>query len=210
MCFLDKLALTRIPDLLKGFLFSFPRPPTPSSFRLDQLVTGATPNLEKPMVQGGPMRTDKSKRPDLVAGTVVLVVAIFLLWEASRLPMGRVDSPQAGFVPFWESALLALLGLALVASSFRRGPGTKPDWPSGEARWMVLCLLGALGGYVFLVQWLGYVVSTFLFMCVAGSAWRHYPRHKVGIWAAGFAILMFVVFSFLLQVPLPQSALGLP
>lgn len=150
------------------------------------------------------------RRANIAAGVVILGIALFFVWGGSRLPMGRTSAPGSGFVPTWEGLLLAAAAIALIASSLRQRSIDGLDWPRGNARRMILHLSVAMFGYLLLVEFLGYIASTFLFMLVAGSAWRHYSWRALGISAAAFSLVLFLVFNILLRSPLPRNPLGLP
>lgn len=147
---------------------------------------------------------------NLVTGVVALGIAGFFIWGASELPMGRPGAPEAGFVPFWVAVSLAVVSVALIATSLPRGPREPIEWPRGPALWMVLHISAALVGYVLVAELLGYACSTFLFMLAVGSAWKRYSWLILGVWAAGFSFALFVTFNLLLQIPLPRSVFGLP
>lgn len=150
------------------------------------------------------------KRVDLTAGVIVLALATLVMVAASRLPIGRLGAPDSGFVPLLEGSLLAIAGLVLVASGLR-GRDTRPvQWPRGDARRMVLHLALSLFGYVFVAGYLGYFVSTLVFLFVATAAWRRYSWKTCGLSALTVSLVLLLVFGVLLRTPLPSGPLGLP
>ncbi len=150
------------------------------------------------------------KRANVAAGIVVLGIASFFIWGTAGLPMGGVHAPGSGFVPFWEGTVLGLAALALVVAGVRQGSQEKVEWPREDSSRMIIHLSAALIGYVLLVDLLGYITSTFLFMVAAGSAWRRYSWRILGVSAAGFSILLFLLFDALLRMSLPRNPFGLP
>ncbi len=126
------------------------------------------------------------------------------------MSVGQINSPDAGFAPFWEGIFLVVGALSLVAMSLRQRITEPVGWPRGEARRMVIHLPLALIGYVLLIGWVGYIVSTFLFLFAAITAWRHYPWWVAGLSSGGLSLILYLVFHILLQTPLPRNSLGLP
>jgi hypothetical protein len=147
---------------------------------------------------------------NLAAAAVLLGVGAFFIWGATKLPIGRLNSPDAGFAPYWEGIFLGLGALILMAASLCQKSMEPVEWPRGNARRMIIHLAVALVGYVLLVGLVGYISSTFLFMLVAISAWRRYSWWVVGFSAAGLSLSLYLVFSILLQTSLPRNLLGLP
>ena len=150
------------------------------------------------------------KQADRIAGFVVLGIAVLFMTGASRLPMVRDNLPGPGFLPFGESLLLAVAALWLIVSSPGKPAVEKVRWPTGDGKRIVLHLVGVLFGYVLIAPVVGYFTSTFLFMFAAGRAWRCYSWRFLGISAAIFSLLLYVLIDVLLGVALPRSSFGLP
>ena len=79
--------------------------------------------------------------------------------------------------------------------------------PRGEAFRRILIVLGALCLYVLLLEPLGFLLTTFLFMVLV---LRLEPRSWLFIVpsAIGATLFFFVLFKVLLRVPLPSGLLG--
>jgi len=151
------------------------------------------------------------RHPDIVAGLIMLALACVFIGGALQLPVGTPQLPEAGFVPLIQGALLAAAALGLVIGCRRRA--TTPDavaWPTGNGRRMVLHLSTTLFGYLLLMPAIGFVASTFLFLAVAGHAWRRYSAPVLLISAAAISALLYCIFSLFLQMPLPRNIFGLP
>lgn len=123
----------------------------------------------------------------------------------------RSGIPGPGFVPFVTGLLLVALSLMLLASRFlKRGDrvGSVGDpMPGGQALRRILTVLGALCLYVLILEPLGFLVTTFLFMVVL---LRLEPRKWMFILllSSGATVFFFALFKMLLRVPLPSGVLG--
>ena len=116
--------------------------------------------------------------------------------------------PGPAFLPFWLGVGMALLaGLMLVSALRARDPG--PGWmPRGEERARVLAVLAVTGAFVALMNVVGMVVGSALFLAVL---MRYLGRNpwpltlSVAVAAAG---LNYAVFTFWLRVPFPVGVFG--
>lgn len=123
----------------------------------------------------------------------------------------RSGIPGPGFLPFVTGIVLVALSLALLISRLlNRGgrAGSKEDpMPGGQALTRILQVLGALCLYVLLLEPLGFLLTTCLFMVLL---LRLEPRSWFFILfgAIGATLFFFVLFKVLLRVPLPSGLLG--
>src|SRR3989449_7351995 len=99
---------------------------------------------------------------DLVSGLFWLAVAIFATVQGLSLKLGSLNRPGAGFFPFWGGVVLGLLSIVLVVSSRRRdAAGRSRSQPESSKP---LVVVGALLGYLLLLETLGFVAITFSFL----------------------------------------------
>jgi putative tricarboxylic transport membrane protein len=111
-------------------------------------------------------------------------------------PLGPAVFPIALAIP------LGLLSLYLIVR-----PGPEPDWPRGRALLKQVLALVAFVAYAYLLEPLGFLVSTFLAVVVLGRLLG------ARLWQAGAAgaaipLVLFVAFDTLLGLPLPAGVLG--
>ena len=140
-----------------------------------------------------------------VAGLVLVAVALGVAWESSKLPLGSLGNPGAGFLPLAIAAALAAFGL--LAAFLDKGT---PAWTSvswAEAP-RAAGILGAAAFGAFAMERLGYRITTLvmaLFLLLVME--RKHPAAAV---LAAF-VLSFgthYLFSTLLRVPLPLGPWG--
>jgi len=109
---------------------------------------------------------------DLVSSLFWLAVAIFAVVQGAALKLGTLNRPGPGFFPFWGGVVLGVLALVLLAGTAGKGTATPvPAFKSPK----LLVVAGALLGYVVLLEILGFVAVTFLFLLflfrLEGRAW---------------------------------------
>lgn len=152
------------------------------------------------------------KRPDAIAGAVLFLVSLLLLYQSSRLQMVYGKSiPGTGFLPFWLSVTMVGLSLLLMINGLRHGVAPAAiRWPKGRGLLQVLIALGALVAYTFLVTVLGYVLSTFAFLLLLVGMLSSYRWYTVLAFSLATALSMYLVFGVWLQMSLPKGMLIVP
>lgn len=150
-----------------------------------------------------PLRFLKN-HPDLAGGIVIVAVSVLLMIEASDLPLGTANAPDAGFFPKSLSAILLVIGLFMVARSIRAA--TDPAEFTSRS-WAVALGAIALFLYAAFVNKLGFILSTvtilFLLMTLYGRL-----RWLLSLAIAVSAVTICYVGFTELGVPLPRGVLG--
>ncbi|HEV8673953.1 MAG TPA: tripartite tricarboxylate transporter TctB family protein [Methylomirabilota bacterium] len=152
------------------------------------------------------------RRADALIGLGVVTLSGVLLWQTGRIPTPPFIPISPAFYPRIILAVLALLAAALVGEAWLAGPpGPAPAPPPRAARrWLVaLCFL-LFGLYTAALPWLGYRLSTALF--VAATQWSlgaRTLRTVPGCLAVGLgtALATYVVFERYLHVLLPRGSI---
>jgi hypothetical protein len=147
-----------------------------------------------------------AEHPDLIGGTIVTLVAVFLYLNASDLPLGTLSAPDAGFFPKSLSALLAVLGFAMMAQSWAAHNKRRPDFTSRS--WAVPLAALVLIAYAALLDRIGFILCTisvlFLLMTAFGKL-----RWIVAL-AVSVSAVIVCYFGFTeLGVPLPKGVLSI-
>ena len=141
---------------------------------------------------------------DLVSGLFWLAVAIFAAVHGLSLQLGRLHRPGPGFFPFWGGVVLALLSVVLIVSSFRGAPATSRVRPES---WKPVVVVGALLAYLLLLESLGFVAVTFLFLLLLFRLERRgWALSAVSAVIGAFA--SYVLFQLWLKTQLPTGPFG--
>lgn len=124
-----------------------------------------------------------------------------------RLEVGTLHSPGAGFLPFYAAILFGALAFVSLLQDLRTlsGPATE-IW--GGVRWIRwITMVASLFIYVAILDWLGFMLATFLLMLVLFRLLEPYRWTTVILFSLltmGSAYLFFVV---LLDSRLPRGSL---
>jgi len=143
-------------------------------------------------------------RIDRIVGMGALAGGVTLAIFSWQLDLGNFRMPGPGAWPFLLAIAIALLGGWLV---FRPQPSTKVAL-KGAPRWGGLAMaLGTLFGYVLILEWLGYIVTTVLLLFVQ-LHWVENQRWTKSLFISLLgAAISFLLFGLWLKVPLPSGIL---
>lgn len=129
------------------------------------------------------------------SGLVLLLIAVFAWWAAAALPFGTLHQPGAGFFPKNLAVLVGMLALVLLLrGAVAEAPSARGLWPPPTGSRRVGLMLGTLLGYVWLLEPVGYVLTTLglfviLLRWVGQRSWT--VTWVVAILAAGGSYLLF-------------------
>ncbi len=143
---------------------------------------------------------------DLWTGLFLMIFSAAVISEAIQLEIGTPQSPGSGFMIFGAAGVLGLLALRQFIKSLHLQGQERPA--SRTVRWkQIVSVILANMIYIFLLQPLGYLLSTFLLLCFL------FQIHEKGKWvsavggAALTSFLSYLVFSRMLQLHLPRGLL---
>jgi putative tricarboxylic transport membrane protein len=141
---------------------------------------------------------------DRLTGLALLALAVAYGVAASGYQAMIGDPLGPAVFPIVLAIPLGLLSLYLIVR-----PDPEPDWPRGRALLKQLLALVTFVAYAYVLEPLGFLVSTFLAVLVLGwllgaSLWQ------AGAAAVGIAVVLFLLFDTLLGLPLPAGVLGFP
>jgi putative tricarboxylic transport membrane protein len=134
--------------------------------------------------------------------------AFFAYWGWAFYGVGWFNAPEGGFFPFWGGLILMSLSAVHLLSQRKPRPGEeKPLLRQGYRKSLILTFL-SLVAYALLLKWLGFLLTTFLFM---GFLLRVITPQKWKV-AVGFsvltALLAYALFVLWLGASLPEGILS--
>jgi putative tricarboxylic transport membrane protein len=152
------------------------------------------------------------KKYNVIGALLLLGFGMGVCGEAWKLGIGTVSQPEAGFFPFWSGAALvlftAVLAIKMLCQTEMKSSGSRKFWK--DIAWRkILLVVVALFVYAFLLEPIGYLITTilimiFLFMAVEPQRW-----YKAVAWSVSVSALTYALFKVWLQVQLPIGLLGI-
>jgi putative tricarboxylic transport membrane protein len=154
---------------------------------------------------------DSVKRTKIIADSAGalfwVAVGILACYGATRLGLGSVTEPGAGFIFFWSGLILAVLSLIGFAQSRRNAEDTVQE--AVQIGWVKIALvLLSLLLYAFFLERLGFVLTTFILLSfllgwIEGINWAR----SLGV-ASAAAMASFAIFELWLKIRLPKGVFG--
>ena len=149
------------------------------------------------------------KAKDKISGLVWFLFSVYICVESLRLPLGSIHDPGAGFFPLCAGIILATLSVTILLQSRQGKPfkEMKLFFPDEKNRKMVTVLL-ALLLYASALEFLGFLLSTFLFLFFLFWAIERQKWYVVLLGSGISAFASYAVFELWLKAQLPRGFLG--
>lgn len=147
------------------------------------------------------------KDANLWTGLFLMILSGAVISEAFELEVGTPSNPGSGFMIFGASGVLSLLALRQFIKSLR--PVNRASGEAAERiHWgRIVAVIAVNILYILLLQTLGYLICTFLFLCFLFQVLergRWIPRV---IGSALTSFLTYLLFARLLQFNLPKGVI---
>ncbi len=139
---------------------------------------------------------------DRITGVVLFALAV------GYGIMARGYTSDFASEPLGPASFPTLLAVLLGATSIYLivRPGPEADWPRGAALLHQIIAVAVLTGYAFALEPLGFLLSTAVVVAVIavqlGTTWL-----RAGILGVGGSVALFVLFDWVLGLPLPTGTL---
>jgi len=142
-----------------------------------------------------------------VTGYTLLVIGLVGAWSSVHLKMGSFRHPGVGFLPFGLCIILIVLSLALIISRWKKGTPV-PFW---SRRTWLKPLLGVviLGLYALVIETLGFPLTTFAFLLVWMGVIERIHWLKMLLISLGVTVVLYLIFGYFLEVPVPMGFFNL-
>lgn len=136
---------------------------------------------------------------DLLAGLVLVAVALFALWASAGLSQGRLGALGPGMMPRATAVLMGVIGLLVAVSAFV-SPGPRLERWSLRGPFFV-CL--ALVTFAVTIRWVGLVVAGPLVAIISGAASPETRIKEIVIFGIAVTIFSIALFRYVLNLPIP-------
>jgi putative tricarboxylic transport membrane protein len=153
------------------------------------------------------------KNRDLISSIFCMILGIIFSTGALKYGLGRAGLPGSGFLPFIIGIVLISLSFMLFISAIKKGKSvmieTENFFPEKDSWKKTLLALIALSVYGIILEYLGYLPTTILFMVVI-LRFVELQRWRM-VFIASFltGILSYMLFDRLLQSQLPRGIFGM-
>ena len=152
------------------------------------------------------MGNDRHKEPDLWSGIFLFLLGVVLCFFSWQIGLGILSKPGPGLMPFLVGLALASLSFGLILQVLWRKAGA--SWEIRIKWGKILCVLGIMVAYGFLMERIGLILVTFLFITcmmkyVGSLSWVK------ALWGGAISSLAsYFLFVYLLKTQIPHSFWG--
>ena len=153
------------------------------------------------------------KNRDLISSLFFIGVGIIFCVGAANYGFKHLGSIGPGFLPFIAGMILISLSIGVLIPAFKRRKdktiGTQKFFPEKDSLKKLLNLLLALFGYSISLKYLGFPLTTFLFMVFLLRFIEPERWVTIFIVASVITVSFYLLFDLLLKVLLPKGILGI-
>ena len=149
------------------------------------------------------------KRLELMTAAIFLALSILIVVNTAGLAYWEDISPGNRFMPLWVAGASALLALLLFLEASRRKSPGEVEWPDRPGWIRVVSTLAAIIAFALVVDLLGFLVGTALFILVVLLGVLRRPVVPSALAAAITVGVIYSVFIAWLSIPLPKGVFGI-
>ncbi|TDG00103.1 tripartite tricarboxylate transporter TctB family protein [Paenibacillus piri] len=140
-------------------------------------------------------------------GFLVFLLGCTMFWQSLSLDYRSSIGPGPGLFPLWLSSALIILSLLYIAESVKKEVFRIADLiPKGRGLGNVVAILVSFVIFIVVVSFAGFVIAGTLLVFLLLV--REYKWYKALGISFAIALITFVIFQTLLDVPLPVNDLG--
>jgi putative tricarboxylic transport membrane protein len=138
-----------------------------------------------------------------------LLFSLFICVESYRLKLGAINAPGPGFFPFSAGLIMLLLSLTALFQSIRKKNNVEKKPRQEPLRWWnIVIILAAVIAYAFSLEKIGFLINTFLFMCLLLKVVEPQTWKTAIIGGLVTAIAANLIFNVIFQAQIPSGILG--
>lgn len=138
------------------------------------------------------------KKLDLLLGLILVAIVGVFYFMISKLPA------KATLYPIFVTSLLLFLTIIHLVITYNKKDTTESTVFKDIQLKQLLFVLGASGLYVAIINIIGYITSTIVYILVVLLGLKVRKETSIVI-SVVFAALIFILFKVLLRVPLPKG-----
>jgi hypothetical protein len=141
-----------------------------------------------------------------------LLFSVIMAQQASRLPMGEMRDPGAGFFPLMIALVTGLLAFLALLQALKGKKGPPEATAEGDRErfrwWNIAVILAALTAYALTLTTVGFLINTFWFMLLLMKVIEPQSWTKSLVAAVITAVASELFFNVLLSAQIPKGILG--
>jgi putative tricarboxylic transport membrane protein len=138
-----------------------------------------------------------------------LLFALLTCIEAYRLGLGAINQPGPGLFPFSAGFIMLILSLAaLFQSVAKKKKGEETNRQQPIRWWNIVIILAAITAYAFSLERIGFLVNTFLFMCLLLKVVEPQTWKTAILGGLITTVAANLIFNVIFRAQIPSGILG--
>ena len=143
-----------------------------------------------------------------VTAVVMFLLGVLVIYDSVRVGIRWVeDGPQAGYFPFYIGLLLCLASLWNLMKNHLDRAKAKKSFVGRRSLVLILSMLLPTVVYVVLIGWIGFYVSSILFIGLFMVWLGKYSWARSAAVSATVIVCIYLMFEIWFRVPLPKGPL---
>ena len=150
--------------------------------------------------------------------TMEIIVALLFLSVGLIVMIGSIklgakwgsDGPGSGYFPFYISLIILVSSSITLFQAFKNKEQAKEGFVEKEPFRQVLAVLIPAAVYVLGVQLIGIYVASAIYIAIFMAWLGKYVIWKAAAVGLGVSIVLFMMFEYWFQIPLPHGSLFNP
>lgn len=135
-----------------------------------------------------------------------LAFSLFICEEAWRLGVGNLHHPGPGFLPFASGFIIAALGIGQLVAGWKSGAASEGPFFQKGRLFKLLAVLAICFGYGLLLEYLGFVLCTGLFVFISLKSIEPQKWGKSLLISVATAFATWLLFTHWLQIQTPKGS----
>jgi putative tricarboxylic transport membrane protein len=150
------------------------------------------------------------KNRDLLSSIICMAFGGLFAVGALQLGLTRKGGPGPGFLPFFTGLALIFVSLFVLIPALGQREKTESShfFPERDGFRKLLFVLFSLFTFGISMKYLGYLLTTFLFMFFVSRVMKPKGWRTNALLALVTAVVSYTLFAVLLEVNLPKGLLG--
>jgi len=149
------------------------------------------------------------RRFSLYGNLFWLLFSLLICVESYRLKLGAINQPGPGFFPFSAGFVMLILSLSALFQSIRKKNNIEKTTRQEPFRWWnIVIILIAVTAYAFSLEKIGFLVNTFLFICLLLKVVEPQTWKTAIIGGLITTIAANLVFNVIFRAQVPSGILG--
>lgn len=143
-----------------------------------------------------------------ITALAMFLIGVVVIADSVRVGIRWVeDGPQAGYFPFYVGVLLCLSSVWNFAKAFVDKATSQKSFVSVASIKLIFAMLLPTILYVALIGWIGFYVSSILFIGLFMVWLGKYSWTRSALVSGGVIVCTFLMFELWFRVPLPKGPL---